>query len=411
MPAVLSKPSILALSEASATVAESGAHHIEVVIVVVVIAGFTIVFLACRAIIAYQARGNDGTETSEVLAIQDVEKATDAEKHLDIRPFVFVPADMVDSPQPTAPSDTSSEAGSVPLITAFLSPMQFDDDDDEVEEESVQTLATIDTMDETVPERSTFAEKAVKVCEATEEAMVTECSAVVEEWPTKDDSVTVVNPPSAIEPCDNPASIAASHTFSEAASVPLITAFLSPIQLEEESDYPLPSGSLSTPSTPNFLNFWMQPDSAFFSAGAATDRAVTIDAKVYILGETVPKRRTFAEKELKICEVTNEADEATVEACSVVVEEWPVDDEPELGATPPRVIEPSTPIESVPTVIAIPTAKKSSTPFARKPLGTLKPNLPSFRASLSKISKVTTTSKTPTTNVSTSTKVGTLHVL
>ncbi|KAL0954668.1 hypothetical protein HGRIS_003618 [Hohenbuehelia grisea] len=64
MPAVLSKPSILALSEASATVAESGGHHIEVVVVVVLIAGFTIIFLACRAVIAYQARRNDGIEVS-----------------------------------------------------------------------------------------------------------------------------------------------------------------------------------------------------------------------------------------------------------------------------------------------------------------------------------------------------------
>ncbi|KAL0954679.1 hypothetical protein HGRIS_003628 [Hohenbuehelia grisea] len=237
------------------------------------------------------------------------------------------------------------------------------------------------------------------------------------------DSVTVVDTPPAVELCDNPSSTAPSDTFSKAASTPLITAFLSQMQFEnyddddegeKKSDCPLSSGSLPTPSTPNFLNFWMQPESAFFSAGAATDRAVTIDAKVYILGETVPKRRTFAEKEVKICEITNEADEATLEACSAVVEEWPVDDEPELGATP-TVIEPSTPIESVPMVISIPTAKKPSTPIARKPLGTLKPNLPSFRASLSKITKatspkMTTTSKTPTTNVSTSSKVGTLRV-
>ncbi|KAL0954675.1 hypothetical protein HGRIS_003624 [Hohenbuehelia grisea] len=185
---------------------------------------------------------------------------------------------------------------------------------------------------------------------------------------------------------------------------------------EEESDYPLPSGSLSTPSTPNFLNFWMQPDSAFLSAGAATDRAVTIDAKVYILGETVPKRRAFAEKEVNICEVTNEA---TVEACSAVVEEWPVEEEPAGATVPVAVAKPSAFIEPIPTVISIPTsaplptvmAKKLSVTPSRKPLANVKPNLPSFRVTLSNLSKAASskinTPKTPSTKVSTPNKART----
>ncbi|KAL0950514.1 hypothetical protein HGRIS_007323 [Hohenbuehelia grisea] len=308
MPAVLSKPSILSFNEASATPVESSNHHqagIEVVIVVVVLAGVTIIYLVCRAIIAYQTRRNgkveDDIKTCEVLAIQDVEKATDAEKHLEVKPFVFAPADMetiVDSPPSTAPSDTSSEADTVSLITAFSSPMQFEDEGDE------------DDGGDTLPA-----------------AVVT-------------------------------------------------------------------SGSLSTPSTPNFLNFWMKPDSAFFRAGAATGRAVTIDAKVYIMGETVPKRREFAVKEVKICEVS---EVATAEACSALVEEWPAEEESERIATPTTVVEPSTFTGSISTRASIPAptpsltvkTRKPVSPIVRKPLASLRPNLPSLRAALSKIPQAT----------------------
>ncbi|KAL0954693.1 hypothetical protein HGRIS_003642 [Hohenbuehelia grisea] len=439
MPAVLSKPSILAFSEASTTLAESGNHHqagIEVVIVVVVIAGFTIVYLACRAIIAYQARRNDkvadGIETREVLAIQDIEKAVDTEKHLDVKPFVFIPADteyIVDSPSPPA----SSEAVSVPLITAFSSPMRFEDDDDDCDEEgdepwiseSLSTPSTpnlfnfwmqhdsasdadtssdvtiVDTysIDETVLKRGTFAEQEVKIAEATEDATVEACIAVVEEWPV-----------------DLPAT-SPSGTYPTS----LISAFSCPMNFEdddddeERDDYDEESGKSSLTaavapgsSTPNLLNFWMSPDAAFFRARSATGRAITIDAKVYIMGETIPKRKMFAEKAVNICEAT---EGAAVEACSAIIEEWLDNDSVTV------VNEPCASSDTIPTVLSISTstpspiskANKSSTPPLRKPLTSLKPNLPSFRGTLSKISKASTPPKTPAPKVSTPGKASSLR--
>ncbi|KAL0954667.1 hypothetical protein HGRIS_003617 [Hohenbuehelia grisea] len=241
------------------------------------------------------------------------------------------------------------------------------------------------------------------------------------------DSVTVVDTPPAVELWDDPSSTAPSDTFSEAAYIPLITAFLSPMQFEdyddddegeEESDYPLPSGSLSTPSTPNFLNFWMMPDLPFFRAGAATGRSVIIDTKVYILGETVFNQRTFAEKEAKICELTHEED--TVEACSAMVEEWPVDNDSVTVVNVAPAVNSFASTDSIPTIptvvsILTPTpivkAKKPATSISRKPLASLK-NLSSFRGTLSKTPKATTPKpnpppKTPITKFSAPTKAGT----